>query len=631
MNPRRLIILSFLIAFAFVPTAAHAQRAWSGIIDPTRAINWSQSGATIVNRTTICATLGTAGQLPTFPQSVTAAQINSAISSCNNGVVFLNAGTYALSGIINFGSKSNVTLRGAGADQTIIAPISGGSCGSFGGSTLMCIGGDGQWSGSPDHLTSWTAGYAQGTTVITLASTAGLSVGQVLILDQQDDASDPGSIYVCGTLAATCSSEGQVGGGGRGGNHAQMQFAPVVAINGNQVTIARGLYLPNWTAAKSPAAWWATNLAQNDGIEDLQLLNNGVSGISSNSVIINAYNCWLKGVSQVGTASRSQIDIDYSSNITVRDSYFYGAAGHNLSYGTEPWMSGNMLVENNIFQHVTSPNLVADEEGSVYGYNFAIDITTANASWLYPTAMNHDPGTMMNLFEGNVYPSMMEDSIHGSHAMETYFRNRLVGLDTANSQTSQTVPFLLQSFSRYANFIGNVLGTSGYHNTYQDNFGGSGGTCDKSIYNLGWGGTTCGNGSVNSDPLVISTLMRWGNYDVVNAAVQWNSSEVPSGLSLYANAVPSSQTLPSSFYLSSAPSFWPNSKPFPGIGPDVTGGNIPNVGGHAYTNPAEDCYTSVMGGSTTSVLSPLTFNADQCYGQSTSTIAAPTNLTVVVN
>ena len=243
--------------------------------------------------------------------------------------------------------------------------------------------------------------------------------------------------------------------------------------------------------------------------------------------------------------------------------------------------------------------------------------------------MNHDPGTLMDLFEGNVMPAAMQDTIHGSHAMETYFRNRLSGLDTANLQTQQTVPFLLQSFSRYANFIGNVLGTSGYHNTYQANFGGSASNCNTSIYNLGWGGVICAVSTVNNDSLVVSTLMRWGNYDVVNASAQWNAAEVPSGLSIYANAVPSTHSLPSSFYLSGKPSFWPSSKPFPGIGPDITGGNIANAGGHAYTIPAEDCYVSVMGGSITSEVGVLTFNAKNCYGQTTSTIAPPTNLKVV--
>src|SRR5438034_7632510 len=74
---------------------AHAQ-PWSGIIDTSRAMDWSTAGVTggIPNRTIICSALN---------PGATAAQINSSIASCPSGqVVFLNAGTYNLSGGIDF-------------------------------------------------------------------------------------------------------------------------------------------------------------------------------------------------------------------------------------------------------------------------------------------------------------------------------------------------------------------------------------------------------------------------------------------------------------------------------------------------------------------------------------------------
>src|SRR5437867_6188985 len=286
-------------------------------------------------------------------------------------------------------------------------------------------------------------------------------------------------------------------------------------------------------------------------------------------------------------------------------------------------MSGNTLVENNIFQHVTTPLLLGAGAGSVYSYNYATDEYSTNPAWLYPAAMEHDPGTSMNLYEGNIVPSMMQDSIHGTHNFGTYFRNRLSGVDGV--QTSQSVPLLLESYSRYANIVGNVLGTSGYHNKYQTNQGGSTTNCNTSIYNMGWGGTVCSAG-VGNDAITVNTVMRWGNYDTVTGAPQWNVSEVPSSLSLYGTAVPADHTLPASFYLSATPSFW-GTMPWPPIGPDVSGGDIPGVGGHAYLIPAQLCYNN----SAKDANGILIFNANICYNTALDTTPPAVSLTAPAN
>ena len=108
-----------------IPSVAHAQR-WAGIIDATRAVDWGAGtqgvAGGIPNRTAICATLN---------PGATFTQINSAIAACNNGIVFLNAGTYDLAGGIVFNNKSNVTLRGAGPDRTFLKFTAGSSCGGL--------------------------------------------------------------------------------------------------------------------------------------------------------------------------------------------------------------------------------------------------------------------------------------------------------------------------------------------------------------------------------------------------------------------------------------------------------------------------------------------------------------------
>ena len=69
---RRIQLLLFSLILLCLSTPAHAQ-LWSGILDSSRAVDWSQAGIPggIPNRTTICSTLN---------PGATAAQINSAIA-----------------------------------------------------------------------------------------------------------------------------------------------------------------------------------------------------------------------------------------------------------------------------------------------------------------------------------------------------------------------------------------------------------------------------------------------------------------------------------------------------------------------------------------------------------------------
>src|SRR5262249_42559728 len=143
------------------------------------------------------------------------------------------------------------------------------------------------------------------------------------------------------------------------------------------------------------------------------------------------------------------------------------------------------------------------------------------------------------------------------------------------------------------NIIGNVLGDLGYHHSYQS-VAPAGTESDTSIFTLGWSG----NGSsdtiepiLKDDSLVATTLMRWGNYDVVAGRTRFDASEVPTGLTTYANPVPSTERLPASLYLARKPTFF-GSAAFPAIGPDVSAGMVPNVSGHAQKIPARLCYES---------------------------------------
>jgi hypothetical protein len=598
--PRNRSLLIPLIVILVSFSGVSAGQLWSGVLAPARAADWTQSGAGgIPNRSTICATLTSTN---------TAADINTAIKNCPSGqVVFLSAGTYNLTTGIIFNNKSNVTLRGAGADQTFLIMTGANSCGGVTGD--ICIfNGDSNYNVQPENTANWTSGYGQGSTSITLNNTTNLHVGSLLILDQIDDSADNGNVFVANNPAINCincNNPGRPGNNCSSGStcRPQTQIVTVTAISGNTVSISPGLYMPNWRSNQSPGAWWSSVLpVSGDGVENLSIDSTGVTVGGGIVSFYNASKCWVKGIRSV-MAHDSHVKFWQSANNTVRDSYFFGSQGHggtsSQSYGTDDYLSSAELVENNIFQHIATPMQLEDGQGDVFGYNFSMDnFNGPDISWLLGTSSHHAPGNNYILWEANQGVETILDDFHGTADFITQFRNRTPGWQPA--ATNQTIALINQAWSRYTNAIGNVFGTSGYHTNYSSVAGdhSEGSVCNHSIYALGWGGNcgnwapypNCGmNGCPGPDTLVPTTIMRWGNYDTVNAAVRFVNGEVPSGLPLYGNPVPSRHALPPSFYLSGQPS-WFGSTPFPPNGPDVTGGNISYVGGYANNIPAANCF-----------------------------------------
>jgi hypothetical protein len=473
---------------------------------------------------------------------------------------------------------------------------------------------------SPGNTANWTAGYAVGTTSITLSSTSNLQVGSLLILDQLNDSSDNGGIFVC-DAGGVCATEGP-GGTGRSGR-VQQQHVRVTAISGNTVTITPGLYMPNWRSSQSPGAWWSSALPITmSGIEDLTVNHAGSASVMSGVYFFNAYNCWMKNVKSLN-GNRNHVWLYQSAHVTVRDSYFYGTRNAaSQSYGIETYMNSDALVENNIFQHVTVGMMTGGStSGTVFAYNYSIDDYYNVASWMQSSSYLHAGGIGFVLFEGNEGIGFTADAIHGTSDFATVFRNVFTGWETGKTQ--QTIPIHIYTYNRYVNVVGNVLGRSGYHDRYETATpSGTGG--NTAIYTLGWsgnGGTT--DSGVPNDPRVKTTLFRWGNYDVVNGAVVWNAAEVPSTLSPFGNPVPGNQTLPASLYLPGKPSWW-GAVPWPAIGPDVTGGQDPT--GRAYKLPAHLCYdaTSKTGGI-------LNFNAAACYSSVADTTSPTVSITSPAN
>jgi hypothetical protein len=680
-------------------------QAWSGIIDPSRATDWTHAGSSVINESrTQCAT---SACLTVTAGTVTTASIQAAINSvctapCSPSThqyILIPAGSFSITGGIQDTGVSNVTLRGTvsgtGAHLTsLVFSSSYATCDGGGLAADFCVidtasplyWGSTATQPGGSNACNWTAGYTQGTTTITLNSCGSAPpVNQFIILDQASDTTDNSGVFVCNL--STCNNEGALSQDGRsisGNSHAQQQFVYVTAVSGTgsgpyTVTIAApGLHANNWCELVSGTcnfsgtqigAWWP-GMVQGVGLESITMDHRSSSTFpNGGEEFYDCYNCWAKDVTELLGDQRNHFWLILSPNFTLRDSYTWGSYGAEESYGIEMYQAGEELIENNIFDFTGYAITNGSGSGSVFSYNYFPRswFSNANMNWMAPP-FNHNVYGGDNLWEGNSSPSIQIDDDWGTDPVGTMFRNWLIGRQVGNARgaystsntynpwdcvtsggstycafayvpagsntppnstywfvmngtatwtTENTQALQLYWGARAWNLIGNVLGDSAYDNNYIASPSAGSTNCVTSIFNFGYRGNQC---TGSTDTLVQSSVMLWGNYDTVNAAVRFNSGESSPGAIPWVNAqsTPSSHTLPASFYLSAKPAFYTVQSglvqpPYPGTGPDVTGGSGP--GGYAYANPAQACYNAL-----TQTSGILNFSSGQCYyGSSTPT------------
>jgi hypothetical protein len=673
---------SRFLLIAFGLSAFASAQPWSGILDPTRAINWQR------------ANVGVSGGIPTnYTQcgatiaayTGSAAAINAAISACGaNQYVLLGSGTFNLSSSIVIQGKSSILLRGSGPNSTKLVFSGAGVGGIFSATIFVTRNSPGYGVDSVNvqpggpNACSWTAGYAKGATSITLANcgSTGIHVGDSIVLDQKNDLTDTNGWMACDlTVGGTaCSATGQnTNNTGRyigGVSWAQMQHVTVASIPSScgsactgagpfAVTINQGLYANNWghLGAGTTGAY-SVQPVNHVGVENLAINATTCpddASCQSGITFFDCDECWRKNVVTVDTR-RNHTWFVNSRRGEVRDSYFFGVKNAaSQSYGVELAACDDCLIENNIFQQVSSGFMMAGATGTVWAYNFTINHPVGTGyTYMQADYFSHSDGDYFDLYEGNQIGGLFADQLHGTSNAQTAFRNRITGRDwnilcqpgpTTCLNSNQTFAFDLDSYNRVYNIIGNVLGTAGYHTAYEayppNTY--TRGQCNLTIYEVGFGGGVCdgdGAGGVSDDQHVRNTLMRWGNYDTVNAAVRWDATESSPGAVAYvnANSTPASRVLPASLYLSSKPSFFnvPSgvSAPFPPIGPDVKGGSGP--GGFSYPIPAANCYSNILLGPSNGGGGVLPFDAANCYNGAAppappTVLPAPTNLTAVVH
>jgi hypothetical protein len=609
----RISVLGFLVSI--LPLGAQSA-PWTGILDPSRAIDWSQAGIPggIPSRTSICANVSTTD---------TTAQIQAKINACpQDGVVKFPAGTWTISGLY---SNKGVVLRGAGPTKTVLNLNNGNIFLGIAGTS-----GQGGYPNGPYQAVNWTGGLNQGDTVLTVASTSGMKVGQTLILDQHNNTN----------LVFPTGNEGTQGAG-RNENppgfdsppttREQFQMAEITAVNdGTHITVNPPVDYTHDPSLAPQVFWWNPNGSpypgnmRYAGVEDMH-----VNANHNDRAIIFTYcsNCWVRNV-EVDNIARGAITTFFSFRNEIRDSYISaaGAIAGPTQYGFEIIESPYTKLENNIMFNVTAPVMPMTDDGLVVGYNYAQHIYGPDNQ--FAAFEPHQAHSYGHLYEGNVAYMVGVDNVWGSASQLTFFRNRISGL--APNKTNFRVPLMIGAHQRYLNFVGNILGTVGYHTRYQTDDTNQNGS-DDFIYDVGFW-NRWDFAQTPYDSVTKTSLMRWGNWDSVTYAANGNTngvrwctgtgagnpacagSETASTEPFFAGLASPSQTLPASFYLPAKP-VWFGSAPWPPIGPDVAcAANCnANTANHAAKIPAQLCYEN---GPKDASGYLTAFDATVCYGAS---------------
>lgn len=689
---------------------------WSGIVAPQRAANWNTAGLLGMGGVPSSTWTQCGSTIAAYTGS--ASTINSALSSCANSsqYVLLGPGTFSLSSVINFPSNTTgkLVLRGSGTagSATTLSFQSGvsASCGTSGFAVngyICAASSDGTFPNSstgPSTTHTITSGLRQGSGQVILNSVSGITQNQTVLVFDQCDSGMSGSANAACTGTSTDNgalflSSAQYSGGNGGSNNGpdtgngwleyrfEQEEVQAATISGTTVTLSRPIDNPDWASARTPLVWFFNPMPE-VGIENLII--DGSNDPQANGaalVFAQTINSWVKNV-EFKNPPLLGFECIMCVHNQVESNYFFATTATTLlpaPHAYDAYMGSDNLIWNNIIQQNYAPMFPdGPDNGSVYAYNFVINMTdfisSTSLDGMSDGIRFHSTGDNYTLQEGNVIPNINWDDTHGPIVLTTSYRNFIPGWEscansqcgTASSKGYHTDSILSQTFARYNGWVGNVLGTPGVITHYQS----VGADQNFTIYTLGAAGSV-----TPSDSLVNTTGLRWGNYDNVTAAVRWcgtssdtgwsttcgSTTEVPSAASGYPNFEPvlggsstSAGPLPASFFITARPSWWSSSIPFPAIGPDVTGGNIgqcsgtPNTSGkyngvaatasgqcagsgistsawagHANAIPAMNCYLNVMGGAPDGTGNALTFNPSACYAASSNPTPGNAILTAI--
>jgi hypothetical protein len=564
--------------------------ASAAVIPVARIIDWSQSGVPggIPNRTTIFCDVTKAPYNAVGNDSTdNRAALQKAFNACPNGqVVFIPAGVYRVSGDLKV--PSNITIRGAGIDQTVIK-----STGAGNGTFSLGTDGDGMQYNPSSYTTTISSGGNAGANSISVASATGITVGTLLAITETNDPAYVSNVSYNGTAS-------WVDGWNTGGTRARGQIVQVTGVSGSTINFTPALYA---SYTRSP---WATRFygvgCSNSGVENLTVYATK-SGAMRNFYFNSAVGCWLYNVKGDFTDG-DHVTLDWSFRCEVRHSYFKDAYVHTSgsndnNIGLRSKSTACLIVDNIIERLHCSIITTGGAAGNVIAYNYTLgeyDDSEAGGNRTLQMSINANHGAhpQFNLFEGNITSHFISDSFWGTSSSATVFRNWITGHATSHApystRGSAGASYELTQARRAVDIwdgqtsfsvVGNIIGDSTMTDAVYKIVSPASRPYDtkKYLWSLGYATTADGGGlAILQNPA--ATLVDHGNYDYARKSVQWTT-----GLD---------QTLPNSLFLTSKPA-WFGSLGWPAFDPSNPNPAVDAIpAGYRYNHGADPSGGSLL-------------------------------------
>jgi hypothetical protein len=600
------------------------------------SVNWQMAGMLsaggIPSRTKVCATLR-----PLGGETDDTANIQKAIEACPLGqVVSLSAGAFTVGEGHYVLLNRGITLRGEGPGATTLqrkdgckplSPTSTGACGAS--PTPMIIVGPERYNNDTTS-TNLAADIAAGSNSVTVASSSGFSVGQIVLLDElsasqwMPDVGASDQIWASPDYRVTyqmhwpvspTDDPGNCTSAGCGGDNTAFTWFSrydrptaehhrISAINGNTITFDSPATISYRTSHTAQLSHYQMPHTMNAGVENMTL-----SGADDGQLRFDwAAQAWAYRV-ECTNWSGECIAIDFSFRIQLEQFYIHdgawcepGGAGYNISLSHG---SSETLIENGISVRCNKVMVSRSAgAGSVTAYNYMDDgyicCNSANPSsgadtWQEIGLNNsHMVGAHHMLFEGNLGFNMDSDTTHGNTIYSTYFRNWATGyrsrftnpfdgatIDDVNhlpNPPGRNGPLRAAAthiYTYWHSFIGNVLGTPDHMSGWI--FHGVDFTNRAAVFLLGYTDNQRYPARTHDPKADFTfstppgTTIAHGNYDYLNNIVNWAPDN-------------GSHTLPKSLYLTQEPAFFSAGKGY--TWPWVNPTGSPQL----YTLPAKARY-----------------------------------------